>query len=182
MFIALEGGDGTGKSTLTTQLANHFGGEAYATPPQKYRRYREEVDRTSVPKEHYDFYKESVLDASVEIASIMGQGRHVICDRYWISTVTYHEVMGVDVDLSDFKQIIKPDLTVLLVTSPGEQIRRMVTRGMSAGDKRMLDKQQEISTRLFQNLILSSTPFISIDTGRFSVDECVRIIRSAINL
>lgn len=182
MFIVLEGGDGTGKSTLTTQLANHFGGEAYATPPQKYRKYREEVDRTSVPKEHYDFYKESILDASVEIASIVDQERHVICDRYWISTITYHEVMGVNVDLDDFKQITKPDLTILLVASPGEQIRRMVTRGMSAGDKRMLDKQQEICTRLFQNLVRSGTPFISIDTGRFSVDECVRIVHSATNL
>lgn len=182
MFIVLEGGDGTGKSTLTTQLANHLGGDAYATPPKKYRRYREEIDRMSVPKEHYDFYKESIFDASVEIASLLDQGHHVICDRYWISTVTYHEVMGMTIDLSDFNQIIKPDLTILLVTSPGEQIRRIVARGMSAGDKRMLDKQQEISTRLFQNLVLSSTPFISIDTGRFSVDDCVKIIHSATNL
>lgn len=182
MFIALEGGDGTGKSTLTTQLASHFGGDAYATPPQKYRRYREEIDRTSVPKEHYDFYKESILDASAEITSLLDLKHHVICDRYWISTVTYHEVMGMSIDLSDFKQIIKPDLTILLVTSPGEQIRRMIARGMSVGDKRMLDKQQEISTRFFQNLILSNTPFISIDTGRFSVDDCVKIVRSAINL
>lgn len=179
MFIVMEGGDGTGKSTLTTRLASQFEGDAYATPPQKYRKYRDEVDRSATPKDHYNFYRESVLEASDEIGFLVRQGRNVICDRYWISTVTYHEVMGLRIDQDDFRKIIKPDLTVLLVTMPGEQIRRMVARGMSAGDRRLLDKQQEISTRLFQNLVLSNTPFISIDTGRFSVDECVRIIRSA---
>lgn len=178
MFIAIEGGDGTGKSTLTTQLANKLGGRAYATPPHKYRKYRDEVDRTSPPKEHYDYYRDSILDASEEIRELMSQKNCVVCDRYWISTVTYHEVMGVSVNLDDFKEIVRPDVTILLVASPNEQIRRMVARGMSAGDKRMLDQQREISLGFFRNLTLTNTPFISIDTGRFSVDESIRIVSS----
>jgi thymidylate kinase len=179
MFLALEGGDGTGKSTIASRLSQAFDFEAYATPPQKYKKYREEVDRTSTPIEHYNFYKESIIDASQEISQLIDEGKHVICDRYWISTLTYHEVMGVSVDTQDFERIIKPDLTILLVTTPGEQIKRMVTRGMSAGDRRMLDKQQEISTRLFQNLILNNSPFVTIDTGRFSVDDSIKIILTA---
>jgi thymidylate kinase len=180
MFVVLEGGDGTGKSTLTTQLANQYAGEAYSTPPEKFRKYRSEMDRVGTPEEHYSFYREAVLVASDEINSLKKDSRMVFCDRYWISTVTYHEVMGLTVNHHDFNSIVKPDITILLVTSPNEQIRRMVTRGMSPGDKRMLDKQQEITTRLFQNLVLTNSPFISLDTGRFSIDECVKIIGCAL--
>ena len=182
MFIVMEGGDGTGKTTLTNRLAQLLGGRAYATPPERYRSCREKVDLSATPDEHYDFYRKAVIDASGEIKALMEDGdEHVFCDRYWISTVTYHEAMGLSVDHNDFESVHRPDLTVMLVVSPDEQIRRMVKRGMSAGDKRMLDQQQKLNFLFLQNLVNTNSPFICIDTGRFSPDECVQIIRSTMS-
>lgn len=180
MFIVIEGGDGTGKSTLTTHMAEHLGGVTYATPPRKYKKYREQIDREASAQQHYDFYREAVLDASCEVQQMLTEGKRVVCDRYWISTVAYHEAMGLTVQYDDFKTICKPDLTVFLVTSPKIQIRRMLARGMSSGDKRMLDRQQEICAHLFKALVSSESPFIAIDTGSFSSEDAARLVAGAI--
>ncbi len=180
MFIVLEGGDGTGKSTITELLAKELDGVAYSTPPKQYRKYRTEVDRTSTPEEHYKFYRESVIDASTEIQEMLKNNVTVVCDRYWLSTIAYHQAMGVKVDYSDFDRIIKPDLTVLLVTPIHEQIRRIIERGMSAGDKRMLEQQCEIRDRLFQNIVQTESHFICLDTGLFSIEKCIKIISAAV--
>jgi thymidylate kinase len=181
MFIVIEGGDGTGKSTLASHLSRLLDAVAYATPPKKYQKYRTQVDREATPQQHYDFYREAVLDASIEIRQMLAEGKKIVCDRYWISTITYHEIMGLSVSRHDFEAICKPVLTVLLTASTDTQVRRMLNRGMSAGDKRMLDQQQEICTRLFQNLVSTESPFISIDTGRFSPAETSKLILCAIS-
>ena len=176
MFIVLEGADGTGKSTLVSRVANTLGGVAYATPPKKYRQYSEKLHKDASADQHYAFYKDAVVDASEEIRSLVSEGKTVVCDRYWISTLTYHQVMGVNAKMADFGEILQPDLTFLLVADPDTQIERMLVRGLDAGDKRMLDQQFELTTKLFQNLVLHAQPFIAVDTRSFSIEESTRLI------
>lgn len=180
MFIALEGVDGSGKSTLCAALAEKLDAIPYSTPPKKYLAFREQVDKNASKEEHYRFYRDGIYDASNEIDAIITRNNKVVSDRYWLSTYTYHQVMGVAVSMDDFRHIIMPTMTIILSLNNNVQIGRMLRRGMTVGDRRMLDQQQEIAMAFYQNVLKSDTPFLMIDTHHFSPKECVEIIVKAV--
>lgn len=182
MFVALEGCDGTGKSTLCAVLSERLSATQYATPPKKYLTFRERVDKDAPPKEHYNFYRDGIYDASNEIQVILAGGRNVVSDRYWLSTYTYHQVMGVEVSVDDFNSIVLPTLTVILSLNKDAQIGRMLRRGMSTGDRRMLAHQQELASAFYRNVLEFNVPFIIVDTQKFSPEDCARIVTGALNL
>src|SRR3989344_8053595 len=164
MFIVLEGADGTGKTTLCNILAERLGATPYASPPKKYQKIRASVDRNATAEEHYQFYRNGTYDASDEITVLLNNGKKVVCDRYWLSTYTYHQVMGVPVSVEDFQSIVAPTLTVLLVLNHETQIERMLNRGMTVGDIRVLDKQKDVNLAYYRNILEFRIPFIVIDT------------------
>ncbi len=180
MFIALEGGDGCGKTTLCKALSEKMGAIAYATPPKKYLQMRGAVDKNSSNQEHYQFYRDGIYDASDEIKVLTQGGSTVISDRYWLSTYTYHQVMGVSVSQKDFLSIIQPTLTVILSLTHEVQIVRMMNRGLSVGDRRMLDTQNEIAQAFYRNALEFNIPFLVLDTQKFSPTACVDIILASI--
>lgn len=182
MFVALEGADGCGKTTLCTVLARRLGATAYSTPPKRYLESRDKVDRESSALEHYRFYREGIYDASSEIDEILGRGESVVSDRYWLSTFTYHQVMGVPVSREDFSCVVQPMLTVVLSLNHKVQMERMTIRGMSIGDRRMLDRQQDLTKAFYQNVLELSVPFIFIDAQFFSPEKCASIIMEAIKI
>lgn len=180
MFVALEGTDGCGKTTLCAILAERLGATAYATPPKKYFQLRERVDRNAPAEEHYRFYRDGIYDASDEICMMLKNGSKVVSDRYWLTTYIYHHVMGVAVSKNDFASIIQPTLTVILALNHEVQIERMLRRGMSVGDRRVLDKQREIAAAFYHNALELSIPFIVIDTQRFSPTRCADVVIAAL--
>lgn len=180
MFVALEGADGCGKTTLCATLSERLGATAYATPPKKYFQLRERVDRSASAAEHYRFYRDGIYDASDEIGEILKNSGKVISDRYWLTTFIYHQVMGVSVSRNDFASIIQPTLTVVLALNHEVQIERMLRRGMSVGDRRVLDKQREISAAFYRNALELDIPFIVVDTQRFSPEKCADIVVAAL--
>ncbi len=145
MFIVLEGIDCTGKSTVTKILARMRGGAVYATPPKALAERREEIDRDATAEDHYAFYVHGNEIASAEINSLLATGQDVICDRYWLTTLVYHQAMGVSTQIRDFAMLRQPDHTFLLTVSRAVQSARFVERGMSAGDRRMLNQQSELA-------------------------------------
>jgi len=180
VFVALEGADGCGKTTLCATLSERLGATAYATPPKKYFQLRERVDRSASAAEHYRFYRDGIYDASDEIGEILKNSGKVISDRYWLTTFIYHQVMGVSVSRNDFASIIQPTLTVVLALNHEVQIERMLRRGMSVGDRRVLDKQREISAAFYRNALELDIPFIVVDTQRFSPEKCADIVVAAL--
>lgn len=180
MFIALEGADGTGKSTLCAILAEKLGAVSYATPPKKYLQLRMTVDKDASADEHYRFYRDGIYDASDEIDTLLKNGSSVVSDRYWLTTYTYHQVMGVLVSVDDFRGIVKPTLTIILSLSHNVQITRMLRRGMSIGDRRLLDKQRMIAATFYQNALEFDIPFVVVDTQRFSPEACAAIVIRAL--
>jgi len=180
MFMALEGADGCGKTTLCLILAEYLGAIAYATPPQKYVEARGEVDKHASNEEHYRFYRDSIYDASDEICLMLQNGGKVVADRYWLSTYTYHQVMGVAVSKEEFMHIVQPTLTVILALDHETRIARMSRRGMSAGDRRVLDKQREIAEAFRTNAVELNIPFIVVDTQNLSPTRCAEIIIEAL--
>ncbi len=182
MFIALEGADGTGKTTLCGLLAERLGATARATPPKAHMQHRELVDRDACAEDHYQFYRGGIHLASQEIAEMLERKQGVVIDRYWLTTFTYHQLRGVPVSRDDFKDIVMPTLTVILALNCDIQVARMRERGLSVGDRQSLDKQQEIALAFYQNALAFSLPFVVLDTQRFSPAACVEMVANIVEI
>lgn len=179
VFIVLEGPDGCGKSTLVDVLSEQVNGVVYATPPKSFLEKREKIDRHALPYDSYQFYLAGLHEASDDISRLMAQGLTVVCDRYWLSTYTYHKLLGVECDIQDFSTLLQPDLTVLLNLNHRVQRDRMVERGLSALDVKFFEHQQQIGIEFYQNALEFNVPFVAIDTQRFSPEQCARIVSAA---
>ena len=180
MFVTLEGADGCGKTTLCAILAERLGATSYSTPPKKYLKMRERMDKCASAVEHYQFYRDGIYCASDELSTMLKNGGIVVSDRYWLTTYTYHQVMGVAVSRDDFTSVVQPDLTVILALNHDVQIERILHRGMSVGDCRVFDKQREIASAFHQNALELGIPFIVVDTQRFSPSRCADIVVAAV--
>ena len=162
-----------GKSETGKALAKSLGAPWYPTPPAAYLTKRHEIDAHASDDDHYQFYREGVVVASVELEILRTIHPALIVDRYWLTTVVYHRVMGVSASLSDFPSILQPDLTVYLTASPDVQMMRLARRGMSAGDIRMLTRQDAIRAEYEKQLSSFSGKVLRIDTGEKTVEEVV---------
>lgn len=181
LFIVVEGVDCSGKSTVTSLLARQLNAVLYRTPPKTFLVERSKVDANAKPEDHYKFYLKGLRLASLEIKKLLASNENVVCDRYWLTTCVYHQVMGVSVDLDDFADVIKPSFTVLLLVGSNVQAKRFLDRGMSAGDHRMINRQMELSREYERMLSRQEEPYILINTDNLSPIEIVGKIEVFIN-
>jgi thymidylate kinase len=139
MFIVLEGLSGVGKTTVGAFLAAHLGGTFVSTPPSTWAPMRATVDETDDWDARYLWYLAGVVRTGHEVLCRL-MAEHVVCDRYILSTLCHHRVMGVDV--LDYEDCItrfrlpRPDVTVLLVCDHDVRHRRIALRGATANDRR----------------------------------------------
>ncbi|MBU6214699.1 hypothetical protein KGM48_02540 [Patescibacteria group bacterium] len=171
MFIVFEGVDASGKTTTARLLANHLQAVYYATPPREFLVRREQIDLSASADDHYRFYLEGIRQASKEAWELLAEGKTVVGDRYWTSTYVYHLVMGANVSREDFKGIVLPDVTVLLGVSPDVQSARLIHRGMSAGDRRMLNQQEALAREFRRFLVAEEKHLVAIDTSHLTPAE-----------
>jgi len=143
LFIAIEGGEGAGKSTQTRLLADHLelhgfevvvtrepGGTATA---EKIRKLLLDPDVTDMP-DHTEallFAAARADHASNLIRPALDRGAIVICDRYIDSSVAYQGVargLGSDYirSLSEWATAgLIPDFTIYLTVPLEESVHRM---------------------------------------------------------
>lgn len=143
MFIAIEGLDAVGKTTVTDALAQHLRGEAMNTPGPVLRPLSDRIlaalgdDQTA----RCLFYAASVLAQGRRARGIADRGGVVVMDRYWMSTISYARARGVVADLSAVEMIVPmPDATLLLTLDEGERVRRLGSRGATAADIETLEE------------------------------------------
>jgi thymidylate kinase len=175
MLLAFEGIDCAGKGEITTKVAKELGALLYKTPPESMRAEQERVNETANDEDHYRYFVRVCQEASRELPHLLAQGP-VVLDRYWITTVVYHRVMGVEAHLSDFGEILMPDFTVYLTVTPEVQAIRFAKRGMSSGDKRMDGRYPQLRT--MYDLVLGNerAPVIHLDTSPYNSDESTALI------
>lgn len=184
VFIALEGMDGTGKSTLARALAEALDAKLLRTPAQALSTVRPTIDTALAPSAVATqlFYASTVALASAEADSLLAAGRSVVVDRYWASTLAYAACRERCVDLGSVARTLRsPDLTVYLSTDEGVRARRLVRRGMSLADRDSI--VQRAALRGAYEVALADFPgrrLLRLDTSDRSLARLVSEVRGVI--
>ena len=136
-FIVLEGLDGVGKSTLAKKLAEQLDAQFMSTPGERFKCIRSMImdafGEDQLAKAL--FYAATVSSEGRKARSIVEQGRSVVMDRYWVSTVAYAKARGVSANLDALgSDLIPPDITVLITLDENTRLERLHQRGMTAED------------------------------------------------
>ncbi|MDH4139818.1 MAG: dTMP kinase, partial [Coriobacteriia bacterium] len=162
VFITLEGGEGTGKSTQLRMLAEELDSAGFSVLVLR------EPGGTEVGEVVRKVLLDPVndgLDARSElllyeasraqlVAKVIGpalaSGRVVLCDRFYDSTTAY-QGYGRELGLDDVRQlnefatgVLTPDLTIVLDLDPAEGL----TRATYAGTDRLEAEEAEFHVRV----------------------------------
>ena len=160
-FITLEGGEGTGKSTLARGLADALRdreivltrepGGAPGADAIRALLVEGDTDRWSATEEALLFAAARLNHLNNTIRPALARGAWVICDRYFDSTRAY-QVAGGGLDVSvlaTLNSIIEaptPDLTLVLDIDPTAGLAR--SRGIEAGEDRFERKRPDFHARV----------------------------------
>ena len=89
--IVLEGLDGVGKSTAILGLADKLGARVMHTPPDSMLGFRSHFDDISPEnrERRNAYYEVGNFLAGVEMRNAVSEGKSVVMDRYYASTVAY---------------------------------------------------------------------------------------------
>ncbi|MBD3388883.1 MAG: dTMP kinase [Candidatus Altiarchaeales archaeon] len=125
MFIVLEGGDGSGKSTHSRMLAEWLkeqGRKVHLTAeptPGRIGQFIREILSGEVevsPRTLALLFTADRAEHVREIEEALSEGNTVVCDRYYHSTIAYQSAQGVSrewlIELNSFAP--EPDLVVFL--------------------------------------------------------------------
>lgn len=89
-IIVLEGIDGCGKSTVSQILKNKLNASVVSFPTQDAKSLMSSTDPSMPVMSSVLFYIQDMLDElHVNIAPLVKQGKDVVLDRFWPSTVVY---------------------------------------------------------------------------------------------
>lgn len=140
-FVVIEGIDGCGKSTVAKRVARELGERAVFTrePTDTWigRAVRKGGGKETSPYTDALLFMADRAQHTEKIASWIADGKLVVCDRYFHSTVAYQaaSLKGV-FEGNPFKWLLEanlrislhPDLTVLLVIPPELSLERIRER------------------------------------------------------
>ena len=140
-FIALEGLDGIGKTTLAKGIAEKIKGQYMNTPGDDFS------DIRSIAMKAFGddqlgralFYASTVSAQGNKALFAVKNGYTVVMDRYWPSTIAYAKARGVKADLDVLTpQIIPPDLVLLITLDENVRRNRLINRSMTPEDQETL--------------------------------------------
>jgi len=138
-LIALEGVDGTGKSTQCALLADYLESAGYPVVRlreptqgvwgQKIRKILTEGRGNVTPEEELQYFiNDRKEDVELNIAPALEQGKIVLIDRYYYSTAAYQGALGFDpVKIIEDNEAFapRPDLLLIIEVSLDESFRRI---------------------------------------------------------
>ncbi len=166
VFICVEGIDGSGKTTHSRLLVGYLcslGFDAvYTTEPTRYslpgRRLRESFfypERLPVEEEFKLFLEDRIIHLRDEVIPMLKDGKIVVTDRYYFSSVAYQGARGLDWNFileENLKVSIVPNIVLLLDLPIDEAIARISAEreeGVNTFEKKEnLQKVSEIYFKL----------------------------------
>lgn len=138
MLIAIEGIDGSGKTSLARYLEKKLKEIGFDTillkEPTKseYGKKIMKSDNLSPEEELELFILDRKYDVENNILPALRDGKLVIMDRYYYSTMAYQGALGLSVEEIRKKNeeiAPKPDLVIFLDIDPEKAVRRVSRRG-----------------------------------------------------
>lgn len=148
-YIVIEGLDGTGKTTQFNNLLNYLGpdttiGVREPGGTQMAEEIRTLLKNKDLPRSAqtnmflFSAARTDLIDSVIRPA--LANGKNVLCDRNWLSTVAYQAAEGADIDhiinLSKIAtgNLFEPDLLILIDLDPEICRQRLSGRGGSEAD------------------------------------------------
>lgn len=139
VLLALEGVDGCGKSTQAELLASALrerGLEVVLTREptdsllgRQIREYFQGSERYLSPKEELNLFMADRREHVAEVIDpALAEGKIVISDRYYYSTVAYQGALGLDPErilAQNEVMAVRPDLTVILTLPVAQALARL---------------------------------------------------------
>lgn len=171
--ITIEGLDGVGKTSVTSELARRLGAVGLKTPNPLYGKTGRLLDDAPGALSYFYFLLSSVHYTSERILS--SQKRLFVCDRYALSILSYRAPFGIPLrfNCGDLK-ICPPSREFLLTASETVRSQRLRT------SRRLLspsELQLEGNCRMRETILKhfrSSPGIVEIDTTRLSIQQVVR--------
>jgi len=164
VFIVFEGTDGTGKSTQLSLLEKYLQDKDYPVIStreptegkhgQQIRKlYMQRDSRT--PREELELF---LADRKEHVDNLinpsLANGKIVLCDRYFLSTVAYQGAIGFDVnELISLNSFAPTPNIALLFHAPLDTGKKRITedRGDSLNDFEQIENLQKVAT-IFNSL------------------------------
>ncbi len=141
LFVVVEGIDGTGKSTLVSNIYRALRKKGIDTMltfepthgewGMKLRRSFMDSKRAEAEEELSMFMKDRKEHLRDVIIPALQNGRVVLCDRYYFSTIAYQGARGLDpekIQEENEEFALRPDICFILELNPEKAVRR-ITEG-----------------------------------------------------
>ncbi|XP_029794437.1 UMP-CMP kinase 2, mitochondrial, partial [Suricata suricatta] len=137
--IVIEGLDATGKTTVTRSVSETLGAVLLKSPPACISQWRQSFDdEPTIIRRAFYSLGNYIVASEIAKESVTSP---VVIDRYWHSTAAYTIATEVTGGLQYLpparhpiyqwpRDLLKPDLVLLLTVSPEERLRRMEGRGI----------------------------------------------------
>ena len=189
MRIAVEGMDGSGKTTLSKILADKLGYE-YVYKPFKFLFENLNINESQLKDLEWKLYEtedEALLTLFYGLGLLYGtrcdSNQNIIYDRHIVSNYYWHgnaETMPLHQEL--IKLCGEPDLTVLLKASVSTRMSRIHNRNCQDKDLSNWAMYDDGYDKMEQFLQNSGFNYIVIDTEHLSPEEIANIVIKNIEL
>jgi dTMP kinase len=183
--VALEGLDGTGKTSIGEKLAEYLNATFCHTPHTDYNSLRKELDgRQSI--DSLLFYLSAV---AYDIENWRNSGSQLlIIDRYWISSLAYYCLKAQlsdevsDIQIKRFYEWINqilPEPSIIIHLNCNREIRlnRIKQRSVERfGDNTSLEYEKCYISLLNKILAYSKSDLIHFDTSNYTSDTAAKFL------
>lgn len=170
IFIVLEGGEGSGKTTIAKKLVQEFNNEdikAIYTREPGGDQISEKIRDIAINSDNIDPYTQLLLfvaarkrNIDLNINPALARNDIVICDRYTLSTLVYQGIVQgipkqkiLDLLIATECDLVKPDIEIILNVDPKIGLDRVMSndREVSSIDKKGLEFHSKVNKAYLHN-------------------------------